>query len=158
MARRTFARRMMTLLFLLLTLSLVFNSYLGLFPAYISANDPNTLSYFDYVLSVTGQEASDIYTEAAVVGTQEYVQAALLLIVLFWLILDARRNRRRGPYVTSEPEFVRGSGTKKNPYILQSPNVMPAGGAALSREIITLKKVGDNAIRTVTGHNSTFPP
>ena len=151
MARRTFARRMMTLLFLLLTLSLVFNSYLGLFPAYISANDPNTLSYFDYVLSVTGQEASDIYTEAAVVGTQEYVQAALLLIVLFWLILDARRNRRRGPYVTSEPEFVRGSGTKKNPYILQSPNVMPAGGAALSREIITLKKVGDNAIRTVTG-------
>ena len=82
MARRTFARRMMTLLFLLLTLSLVFNSYLGLFPAYISANDPNTLSYFDYVLSVTGQEASDIYTEAAVVGTQEYVQAALLLLSL----------------------------------------------------------------------------
>ena len=84
-------------------------------------------------------------------GTQEYVQAALLLIVLIWLILDSRRNRRRGPYVTSEPDFVRGSGTKKNPYILQSPNVMPAGGAALSQEVITLRKVGDNAIRTVTG-------
>ena len=151
MARRRFARRIMTLLFLLLTLSLILNSYLGLFPAYISANDPSTLSYYDYILSVTGQETSDIYTEAAVVGTQEYVQAALLLIVLIWLILDSRRNRRRGPYVTSEPEFVRGSGTKKNPYILQSPNVMPAGGAALSQEVITLRKVGDNAIRTVTG-------
>ena len=151
MARRRFARRIMTLLFLLLTLSLILNSYLGLFPAYISANDPSTLSYYDYILSVTGQETSDIYTEAAVVGTQEYVQAALLLIVLIWFILDSRRNRRRGPYVTSEPEFVRGSGTKKNPYILQSPNVMPAGGAALSQEVITLRKVGDNAIRTVTG-------
>ena len=151
MARRRFARRMMTLLFLLLTLSLILNSYLGLFPAYISANDPSTLSYYDYLLSVTGQETSDVYTEAAVVGVQEYVQAALLLIVLIWLILDSRRNRRRGPYVTSEPEFVRGSGTKRNPYILQSPNVIPAGGAALSQEVITLKKVGDNAIRTVTG-------
>ena len=151
MARRRFARRMMTLLFLLLTLSLILNSYLGLFPAYISANDPSTLSYYDYLLSVTGQETSDVYTEAAVVGAQEYVQAALLLIVLIWLILDSRRNRRRGPYVTSEPEFVRGSGTKRNPYILQSPNVIPAGGAALSQEVITLRKVGDNAIRTVTG-------
>ena len=151
MARRRFARRMMTLLFLLLTLSLILNSYLGLFPAYISANDPSTLSYYDYLLSVTGQETSDVYTEAAVVGAQEYVQAALLLIVLIWLILDSRRNRRRGPYVTSEPEFVRGSGTKRNPYILQSPNVMPAGGTALSQEVITLRKVGDNAIRTVTG-------
>ena len=151
MARRRFARRIMTLLFLLLTLSLILNSYLGLFPAYISANDPSTLSYYDYILSVTGQETSDIYTEAAVVGAQEYVQAALFLIVLIWLILDSRRNRRRGPYVTSEPEFVRGSGTKRNPYILQSPNVMPAGGAALSQEVITLRKVGDNAIRTVTG-------
>ena len=84
-------------------------------------------------------------------GAQEYVQVALLSIVLIWLILDSRRNRRRGPYVTSKPEFVRGSGTKKNPYILQSPNVMPAGGAALSQEVITLRKVGDNAIRTVTG-------
>ena len=151
MARPRFARRIMTLLFLLLTLSLVLNSYLGLFPAYISANDPSTLSYYDYVMSVTGQETSDIYTDAAVVGTQEYVQAALLLLVLIWLILDARRNRRRGPHVTSEPEFVRGLGTKKNPYILQSPNVMPAGGAALSKEVITIRKVGDNAIRTVTG-------
>ena len=82
----------MTLLFLFLTLSLILNSYLGLFPAYISANDPSTLSYYDYILSVTSQETSDIYTEAAVVGTQEYVQAALLLIVLIWLILDSRRN------------------------------------------------------------------
>ena len=151
MARSRFTRRLVTTTFLLVVFSLVLNSYLGLFPAYISGVDPSTMSYYDYVMSEAGRDAGSVYSENGVIDTQEYAQAGLALICILWLIIDSRRNRNKGPIVLSEPSFVRGSGSKKDPYILQSPGIITAGGSALSQELITIRQMGGNAVRTVVG-------
>ena len=144
-------RKLMLLVFLSMLLSLILNSYLGILPAIISGVHPSKFRPHHYIMSLLDREAPPTYSEAGIFGMQEYLQLVILSLVFIWLLIDQRRRSKSGPVANSEPPFRSGKGTKKDPYVLESPPMIPAGGSALSTEIITLERINTNDIRTVSG-------
>ena len=144
-------RKMMILVFLSIVLSLILNSYLGVLPAIITGVYPSKFHPHYHIMFLLGRDAPSAYSEAGTFGMQEYPQLVILALVFIWLLIDRRRRSKSGPVANSEPPFRSGKGTKKDPYVLESPPMVSAGGSALSTEIITLEGINTNDIRTVSG-------
>ena len=144
-------RKIMILVFLSILLSLILNSYLGLLPAIITGVYPSKFHPHYHIMFLLGRDAPSAYSEAGTFGMQEYPQLVILALVFIWLLIDRRRRSKSGPVANSEPPFRSGKGTKKDPYVLESPPMVSAGGSALSTEIITLEGINTNDIRTVSG-------
>mgnify|MGYP001245076912 CR=1 FL=1 len=144
-------RKMMILVFFSIVLSLILNSYLGVLPAIITGVYPSKFHPHYHIMFLLGRDAPSAYSEAGTFGMQEYPQLVILALVFIWLLIDRRRRSKSGPVANSEPPFRSGKGTKKDPYVLESPPMVSAGGSALSTEIITLEGINTNDIRTVSG-------
>ena len=137
--------------FLAIVSSLILNSYLGVLPAIISGVNPSKFHPHYHIMFLLNREAPPAYSDAGTLGLQEYAQLGILALVFVWLLIDWRRRSKSGPVTTSEPPFLSGRGTKKDPYVLESPPMVYAGGSAMSAEIITLQGINTNDIRTVSG-------
>ena len=144
-------RRLMKFTFFVILLSLTLNSYLGVLPAIMSGVNPSKFHPHYHIMFLLGRDAPSAYSEAGTFGMQEYPQLVILALVFIWLLIDRRRRSKSGPVANSEPPFRSGKGTKKDPYVLESPPMVSAGGSALSTEIITLEGINTNDIRTVSG-------
>ena len=144
-------RRLMKFTFFVILLSLTLNSYLGVLPAIMSGVNPSKFHPHYHIMFLLGRDAPTAYSEAGTLGLQEYLQLAILAFVFLWLLIDWRRRSKSGPTANSEPPFRSGRGTKKDPYVLESPPLLTAGGNALSTETITLEGINTNDIRTVSG-------
>lgn len=132
-------------------LSLILNSYLGVLPAIITGVYPSKFHPHYHIMFLLGRDAPSAYSEAGTLGMQEYPQLAILALVFIWLLIDRKRRSKSRSLANSEPPFRSGKGTKKDPYVLESPPMVLAGGSALSTEIITLVGINTNEIRTVSG-------
>ena len=137
--------------FLAIVSSLILNSYLGVLPAIISGVNPSKFHPHYHIMFLLNREAPPAYSDAGTLGLQEYAQLGILALVFVWLLIDWRRRSKSGPVTTSEPPFLSGRGTKKDPYVLESPPMVYAGGSAMSAEIITLQGINTTDIRTVSG-------
>ena len=144
-------RNLMRFSFLSIVLSLVLNSYLGVFPAIISGVNPSKFHPHHYILSLFDRNPPPSYSESGILGMQEYLQLAILVLVFIWLLIDRGRRSKSGPIAKSEPPFRGGKGTKKDPYILEATPMVTAGGSALSTEIITLEGINTKDIATISG-------
>ena len=98
-----------------------------------------------------GRDAPSAYSESGTFGLQEYLQLAILGLLLIWLLIDWSRRSKSGPLAKAEPPFRAGKGTKKDPFVLEATPMVSAGGSALSTEIITLEGINANDIKTVSG-------
>ena len=141
----------MKLIFFSMLLSLILNSYLGVLPAIITGVYPSKFHPHYHIMFLLGRDAPSAYSEAGTLGMQEYPQLAILALVFIWLLIDRKRRSKSRSLANSEPPFRSGKGTKKDPYVLESPPMVLAGGSALSTEIITLVGINTNDIRTVSG-------
>ena len=144
-------RNLMKLIFFSVLLSLILNSYLGVLPAIITGVYPSKFHPHYHIMFLLGRDAPSAYSEAGTLGMQEYPQLAILALVFIWLLIDRKRRSKSRSLANSEPPFRSGKGTKKDPYVLESPPMVLAGGSALSTEIITLVGINTNEIRTVSG-------
>ena len=144
-------RNLMRLSFFGLILSLIFNSYLGILPAVITGVYPSKFHPHYHIMFLMGRDAPSAYSESGTFGLQEYLQLAILGLLLIWLLIDWSRRSKSGPLAKAEPPFRAGKGTKKDPFVLEATPMVSAGGSALSTEIITLEGINANDIKTVSG-------
>ena len=144
-------RNLMRLSFFGLILSLIFNSYLGILPAVITGVYPSKFHPHYHIMFLLGRDAPSAYSESGTFGLQEYLQLAILGLLLIWLLIDWSRRSKSGPLAKAEPPFRAGKGTKKDPFVLEATPMVSAGGSALSTEIITLEGINANDIKTVSG-------
>ena len=119
-------RRLMRFSFLAIVSSLILNSYLGVLPAIISGVNPSKFHPHYHIMFLLNREAPPAYSDAGTLGLQEYAQLGILALVFVWLLIDWRRRSKSGPVTTSEPPFLSGRGTKKDPYVLESPPMVYA--------------------------------
>ena len=144
-------RNLMRISFFGLILSLIFNSYLGILPAVITGVYPSKFHPHYHIMFLLGRDAPSAYSESGTFGLQEYLQLAILGLLLIWLLIDWSRRSKSGPLAKAEPPFRAGKGTKKDPFVLEATPMVSAGGSALSTEIITLEGINANDIKTVSG-------
>ena len=66
------------------------------------------------------------------------------------LVLVGMRNGPEPENTTSNPEFVSGSGTKDDPFVLEPAHVANFGDSAFSKETITITKLDPDSLITIT--------